>query len=127
MKYNRFEETPIWQEARKFVHDAYSLLNTNKKLNCDYSLSDQFKRASHSVLLNISEGFERGSNADFAHFIDIAKGSAAEVRAIIYIMLDNNYISAKQASEMQEKIENISAQLSNFKRFLAKNKYKKQF
>ena len=127
MKYNRFEETPIWQVSREFVNSIYKLLSTNKILSKDFSLSDQLKRASYSVMLNIAEGFERGSNKDFAHFIDFAKGSAGEVRCILYIMLDNKYITQDQFKQLHINIENISSQLSNFKKFLVKNNFKKNF
>ena len=127
MKYKRFEETPIWQEAREFVNSVYGLLASSKTLKNDYSLSDQLKRASYSIMLNIAEGFERGSNKDFAHFLDFAKGSAGETRSIMYIMLDNEYITENQFKNMLLNIENISTQLSNFKKYLVKNDFKKEF
>jgi four helix bundle protein len=127
MKYNRFEDTPVWQEARKFVNESYKLLADCPALRKDYSLSDQFKRASYSIMLNIAEGFERGSNKDFAHFIDFAKGSAGEVRSILYIMIDNGYIKDSQFKIFYKNLENISAQLSSFKKYLIKNDYKKPF
>lgn len=127
MKYKRFEGTPVWQETREFVNSVYNLLASSKTLKNDYSLSDQLKRASYSIMLNIAEGFERGSNKDFAHFIDFAKGSAGEVRSILYIVIDNKYITSDQFSNMIGKIENISAQLSNFKKYLIKNDFKKKF
>ena len=127
MKYVRFEETPVWQESRKFVNFIYTLIFSNKTLKNDYSLCDQLKRASYSIMLNIAEGFERGSNKDFAHFLDFAKGSSGEVRSISYIMLDNKYITTGQFNVMIEKIENISAQLASFKKYLIKNNFKKKF
>ena len=127
MKYKRFEELPIWQDSRIFVQNIYRLLSTNKTLKSDFSLCDQLKRASYSVMLNISEGFERGSNKDFSHFIDFAKGSAGEVRAILYILLDNKHIGSEQFSKLQSDIENISGQLSSFKQYLVKNNFKKGF
>lgn len=127
MKYNRFEETPVWQLSREFVNSIYKLLSTNKLLARDFSLSDQLKRASYSIMLNIAEGFERGSSKDFAHFIDFAKGSAGEVRSILYIMLDNKYITSEQFDNMLKKIESISMQLSSFKTFLVKKDFKKHY
>src|SRR3989344_9400960 len=126
MKYKRFEELPIWQEARVFVASAYTLIKTCGELKKDYSLSDQFKRASYSIMLNIAEGFERGSNKDFAHFIDFAKGSAGEVRCILYILLDNKHITDKEFADYLKQIEGISAQLANFKRYLMKTDFKKK-
>lgn len=127
MKYKKFEDTPVWQEARGFVNEIYKLLASGKNLRTDYSLCDQLKRASYSIMLNIAEGFERGSNKDFSHFIDFAKGSAGEIRSILYIMLDNKYINEDQFGILQTKIEGISAQLSNLKKYLTKNNFKKQF
>ena len=69
MKYKKFEETPVWQDARKLVNAVYVIIATNKNLRNDYSLCDQLKRASYSIMLNIAEGFERGSNKDFSHFL----------------------------------------------------------
>lgn len=126
MKYARFEETPIWQDSRKFVNLIYKLIGTNQYLKKDFSLCDQLKRASYSIMLNIAEGFERGSNKDFAHFIDYAKGSAGEVRSILYIMLDNNYINDDQFKSIHESVEFISIQLSNFKKYLIKSSLKKK-
>ncbi len=57
MKYAKFEGIPIWQEARKFVVKIYQI--TKHKFNNDFGLINQIQRASLSVLLNISEGFER--------------------------------------------------------------------
>ena len=127
MKYSKFEELPIWQESRKFVEQVYHLLLTNKTLRSDFSLCDQLKRSAYSVMLNIAEGFERGSNKDFSHFIDFAKGSAGEVRSILYILLDNKFVSKEQFEELKERIENISSQLSGLKKYLVKNNFKKNF
>jgi len=127
MKYVRFEETPIWQESRIFVSSVYDIINLSKTLKNDYSLCDQLKRASYSIMLNIAEGFERGSNKDFAHFLDFAKGSAGEVRSIVYIMFDNKYINTEQFKKMIATTENISAQLASFKKYLVKNDFKKKF
>ncbi len=69
-------------------------------------------------MLNISEGFDGGTNKDFAHFMDFAKGSAGEVRSILYIMLDNGYIDQNTFEYCKYEVEEISSQLSSFKRYL---------
>lgn len=127
MKYKKFEETPVWQEARKLVNSVYAVIAANKNLRNDYSLCDQLKRASYSIMLNIAEGFERGTNKDFSHFIDFAKGSAGEVRSILYIMLDNKHVTATEFANLLKKLEGISSQLAGFKKYLMKTDFKKQF
>lgn len=121
MQYKKFEDVPVWNESRKFINEIYKLINQNHKLAKDYSLVDQLKRASYSIMLNIAEGFERGLNKEFANFLNIAKGSAGEVRSILYILKENNYIIEKDFNNLYLKIEDISAQLSNFRKFLISN------
>ena len=125
MQYKRFEEIKVWGESRIFVNEIYDLFRRNPILSKDYSLVDQLKRASYSIMLNIAEGFERGSNKEFANFLNIAKGSAGEVRSILYILKDNKYIDEKDFEDLYSKVENISAQLSNFRKFLLTNITKK--
>ena len=45
---------------------------------------------------NIAEGFERGSNKDFAKFLFIARASTGEVRSMLYLALDQKYITMEQ-------------------------------
>lgn len=121
MNYRNFEDLPIWQEVRGFVSEVYKLINNNSKLSKDFSLRDQLKRCAYSVLLDIAEGFERNSNKEFANFLNIAKGSAGEVRCILYILLDNKYISQEEFAYYHNKIKNISAHIANFRKYLIKS------
>lgn len=118
MKISKFEDLPVWQESRKIVNKIYILIDESVKLKRDFSLTDQLKRSAYSIMLNISEGFERSSNKEFANFINIAKGSAGEVRCILYVLLDNKYIEKTKFEELYPDLENISARLSNFRKFL---------
>ncbi len=121
MQYKKFEDVPVWLKSKDFVNDIYRLVAKSQKLARDFSLVDQLKRASYSIMLNIAEGFERGSNKEFANFLNIAKGSAGEVRSILYILLENNYINDSDFKGLLNKIEEISFQLSGFRKFLLSN------
>jgi len=125
MHYNRFEDIPVWQETRIFINLIFSTIEKSQKLKKDYSLCDQLRRASYSISLNIAEGFERGSNKDFAHFLNIAKASAGETRAILYILLDNNFINQVEFNNLHSKIVKIACNLANFRKFLKNNKHNK--
>jgi len=76
MTYKKFEDIKVWQDSRVFVTKIYKLISLNERIQKDYSISDQFRRAGCSIMLNIAEGFERKSKKEFAHFLNIAKGSA---------------------------------------------------
>ncbi len=91
----RFEDLIAWQRSRELANRVCSL-SKNEPFKKDYSLVDQIRRAAVSVMNNIAEGFERGSNKDFVKFLFISKGSAGEVRNILYLALDQNYISKEE-------------------------------
>ncbi|MCX8031574.1 MAG: four helix bundle protein [Thermodesulfovibrionales bacterium] len=106
-----FEELPVWQKSRELVNYIYSL--TRKDVfNRDFSLVDQIRRASASVMSNIAEGFERGSNAEFIQFLYISKGSAGEVRTQLYIAFDQGYISKEEFKIGFDLCRDVAGQLS---------------
>ena len=92
MAVNRFEDLDCWKIARELSREIYTL-TTAGEFSRDYGLKDQIRRAAVSVMTNIAEGFERSSNKDFARFLYISKGSAGEVRSLLYVALDQNYIT----------------------------------
>jgi four helix bundle protein len=81
-KVTRFEELWVWQQARELVNQIYRDFRVGPGSK-DFGFRDQVRRAGVSIMSNVAEGFERGSNADFARYLDIAKGSCGEVRAFI--------------------------------------------
>ena len=84
----KFEDLFIWQKARELTREVYRVTNDWK----DKGLQDQIRRASVSVLSNIAEGFERGTKDEFLYFLYIARGSAGEVRAQLYVAYDQKFI-----------------------------------
>jgi len=120
MKVKTFEDLQVWQDARKFVKSIYELTSM-ERFKKDYGLKDQIQRAAVSIMNNISEGFERNNNREYKNFLGYAKGSAGEVRSMLYIAFDLNYISKSEFDATYEDSVNIITQISNFKNYL--NKY----
>jgi len=89
------EEIEAWQKARELVRAVYEMSKTGA-FSRDFGLRDQIRRASVSVISNIAEGFERGGKAEFVQFLSMAKGSAGEVEAQLYVALDAGYIDQAQ-------------------------------
>ncbi len=67
---------------------------------------------------NIAEGFERGSDRDFRHFLFIAKASAGEVRSLLYVALDLEYIDPPTYASLTEQSGRISRQIAGFIKYL---------
>ena len=83
----------------------YSITSALIVLAKDYGLKDQIQRAAVSVGSNIAEGFARNGNKEFAKFLWIAKGSAAEVQSQLYTAKDIGYISDADFNSVYEKAE----------------------
>ena len=113
----RFEDIEVWQLSRALVKDVY-MLSSSEKIRKNYSIADQMQRAALSVMNNISEGFERQSNKEFTYFLKIAKGSVGEVRSMLYVLMDLNFIDDFQFQSYHNQTITISKSLSGFISYL---------
>jgi four helix bundle protein len=116
-QYNDFEDLPIWQDARVVAKEVYKLTQSSE-FSRDYGLKDQIQRASVSVVSNIAEGFDYGSNKQFIRFLNIAKGSTSEVRAQLVLAMDIGYISETKLNELKIKLKQLSRQIAGFIKYL---------
>jgi four helix bundle protein len=73
-----FRTLLVWEKSHLLVLDIYQHLSSFPKEE-RFGLADQIRRAAVSIPANIAEGCGRGSDADFARFIQIAMGSASEL------------------------------------------------
>jgi len=100
-KVTRFEDLITWQKARELTRIIFTLTKSDG-FSRNFPLKDQMSRAVISVPANIAEGFERDGNREFVKFLSIAKGSAGEVRSLLYLALDLGYISSEQMNEARD-------------------------
>jgi four helix bundle protein len=113
----RFEEIEAWQTARELTKLIYSLTE-EAKLSRDFGLKDQIRRASVSIMSNISEGFESQTQAQFIRYLGLAKASAGEVRSQLYVCRDLEYVAQDQYSNAFAISEKVSRQLARFISYL---------
>lgn len=116
-KFERFEDILAWQKARSLVGDVYSVTNSIR-FKKDFGLKDQIRRASVSVVLNITEGFARRGDRQFVQFLHVAQGSLAEVQSALYIALDQKYLDDESFKRLHELCSEISKMLSGLIRYL---------
>jgi four helix bundle protein len=104
--------------AKELVTVIYRL-SAGGEFSKDFGLRDQIRRASVSVMSNIAEGFERGSQKEFSRFLRMAKGSSGEVRSQLYVALELGYLELADFDAVKAKTENLSKALSGFIGYLA--------
>ena len=85
-----FEELTYWNKAKELTLLIYEIMQDVK----DFGFKDQIQRASVSIMNNIAEGSEFGSPLGFVKYLNIARGSCAEVRSMLYLCKDLGYCSA---------------------------------
>lgn len=110
MKIIRFEEVIAWQKSKELTILVYKIFKDNR----DYSFKDQVQRASISVMNNIAEGFERNSDKELKNFLYIAKGSCGEVRPMLILAKELEYINGKECNILHELSMESSRLLSGF-------------
>lgn len=110
MVYN-FEDLVIWQMSKDVVKSIYQY---SKEIN-DFGFRDQIQRAAVSIMNNISEGFQRNKfskdHKQFINFLNISYGSCAEVRNMLYLAEEINYISTDVSKELRNRITEIECKI----------------
>jgi four helix bundle protein len=93
-------------------------LTADGSFSGDFGLRDQIRRAAVSVMANIAEGHGRRSNIEFANFLNIARGSAAEVQSHLHIALGLNYIGRNDFDELYSMLTEVSRMTLALARYL---------
>ncbi len=114
MTITRFEDIRGWQEARVLTRQVYSLCKTSPALRRDRRLREQMQAASVSIMSNIAEGISRRTSKEFIQFLFIAKGSAAEEQSLLYVAMDQEYMSDKDFAKLYGKADEVARILSGF-------------
>jgi four helix bundle protein len=116
-KIEKFEDIIAWKKAMELCDLIYICTN-NERFSRDFGLKDQIRRSSVSIVSNIAEGFERESHNQFIYFLNIAKGSAGELRAQNYIAKNQNYITKEEFNVLNDKVIEVSKTLAGFISYL---------
>jgi four helix bundle protein len=120
---SRFEDIEAWKKARELTQAVYRATSV-RMFARDPSLRDQIRRASVSNVSNIAEGFERGGNREFSHFLSTAKGSASEVKAQLYVALDAGFLGQVEFDQLYRLADETSRLIGGFLRYLRRTDYR---
>jgi four helix bundle protein len=102
----------VFHRSHRLTLDVYQL--TDKLPRAErYGLSSQLRRAAASIPTNIVEGCIRRSTREYLRFLDIALGSAAEVRYLLGLAIDLRLLTAAEATRCQECSDHVVRALQN--------------
>lgn len=103
-----FQKLSVYQKAKAFAKTAYQLIQEKKY---DRSTCDQLRRASFSIMLNISESASRFSKKDRKNFLIIARGSVYECVAILEFLKEVGALEEECFKTMFQRLEELSKML----------------
>jgi four helix bundle protein len=112
MRYQRFEELPVWNDAVELSAQIFAF-GKDRELRALGDAANQLERAGLSISNNIAEGFERGTTQELLTFIYYARGSAGDVRSILHVLNRVTSLGHLQSEicNLMSKAESISRQL----------------
>jgi len=112
MAYQSFEDLEVCQRGCRLTVDIFKAFAACK----NFSFKDQIQRATLPIPSNIAEGSERGSSKDFAHFLNIAKGSCGELRTQLYIARKLELLTKPTFDALVKESKELSAMLEGLRR-----------
>ena len=112
MAYQSFEDLEVWQRGCRLTVEIFKAFRPCQ----EFTLKDQIQRAALSIPSNVAEGAERGSNKDFAHFVNIAKGSCGELRTQLYIARKLDFVGKTESEKLVSESKELSAMLEGLRR-----------
>lgn len=120
MKIRQFEELDSWKKARELTNMIHDLTE-QKGFSRDLRLRDQMRGSSGSVMHNIAEGFDAGSDAEFIRFLKISRRSASEVQSQLYLALDRKCITETQLQTAYDKTTEVKRLINGLISYLRRN------
>jgi four helix bundle protein len=106
----RFTELKVWQRAHALVLEVYRItagFPTDER----FALTSQLRRAVTSVPTNIAEGSRRQGRQDYARYLNIAQGSAAEAEYLLILSRDLGHLSPAAFDRLASELDEVARML----------------
>lgn len=111
-KWPTIEDLAVWQLAKDIAVLTYATCRKSP-VSQDYAFRDQMQRAAVSISSNIAEGFEKDSEKDDIRMLQVAKGSAGELRSQLRLATEVQLLDFKDSDPLIRKCQAVSAMLAN--------------
>src|SRR3989344_38215 len=108
-----FEKLNVYQDAVRLALDRYKVTRNFPKDEL-FGIVSQLRRAAVSMSLNIAEGSSR-SKKEFAHFLDMTRGSCYELVPLLKISLELKYITKAEYEKFYQVVNDLAKRINALK------------
>ncbi len=118
-----FRKFAIWEKAHQLSLNIYRLARELPRTG-NAGLMSQMRRAAEAIPANIAEGTGRGSDAEFAHYLQISIGSSSELESHLQFAVDVELIPRALFEARKAEVIEIRRMLIGFRKKLVRDKEK---
>jgi four helix bundle protein len=108
-----FKKLKVWQKAHELTMGVYQATKSFPRDEM-YGMISQIRRAALSTSTNIVEGSRRRTRNDFRHFLNMAQGSNEEVKYLLLVSRELNYLPAPLMERLAALADEVGAMLYAF-------------
>jgi len=119
-----YRKLTVWKMADEMAYEVYVITRKFPKEDI-YGLTSQLRRAALSVPTNIAEGYGRQSKKELKQYVNIALGSLAETRYLIYFSSRLHYLQTEQCTLLNDLADQVGRLLWSFYKSLSTQKSSK--
>ncbi|WP_184543333.1 four helix bundle protein [Mucilaginibacter sp. FT3.2] len=113
-----YKKLDVWKKSHSLTKQVYADILPIMPADERFALTNQLRRSTYSIPLNIVAGRGKNTDKDFVHYLDNALGSAHEVEYTCYLIYDLGFISTEIYHKTNTAINEIKAMLIGFIKFL---------
>lgn len=106
-----YKKLEVWKKSHELNLFVYKTILPKFPKSEQYDLYSQTKRSAYSIPLNIVEGSGRFTEKDFAHFLDMALGSAHELEYCCLLSKDLEYFEPEFYQKVNQRLNEVKAML----------------
>ena len=112
-----FRELVCWQLAYELKKELSHIAAVARGKG-DFRFCEQLRDAARSAPRNIAEGFGRRTHAEFARFLDVARGSLDECQNHLQDALDEGYVEQSEYERLVTLAKRTSGAVAGLQRYL---------
>ena len=105
-----YEDLAVWHRGRQIVVLIYNQTKSFPRSE-QFGIASQMRRAAVSVVANVAEGCARASSSEFAQFVNIARGSAAELETLLVVASDIGLVDSETAEAIRSEVRGLRRML----------------